>query len=325
MSNNPGQWLVDLLPRKTVYWRGVAPVSNVEKRQIKLDKGSSWYIVGNTEQFNDLGQIRSPVPISDFSLLSEMLHIGELFSDFNLGYIDENLCFSNYAGGIDAIVDFVARNGFPVLADELTKQPQHEIERERKLLEASHQSWLDATDLWSPLEGCSLFDTIVAAKSLHNIWSIWVHIQEKAEKDPTRDPLIEQLNQQLSHAGWTVQVNGSTLFHKPQLTHVIQFNERTKKYTDFYESSNLFCILFDQLYSFIADYDGGSYPKVKECPNCRRSFLPKRNQKYCSLCGPEIASRRNTERNKRWREKHPEEYRLSQERYIENRRNKGKQ
>lgn len=324
MIYNSNQWLVDLLPRKTIYWRGGAPVSNTEIKQVKLDMGSSWYVIGNIEQSNKLGQIRSLVPISDFSLLSEMLYIGELFSDFNLGCIDKNQCFTNYTGGINAIIDFVERNGFPILADELTKQPQHEIERECKLLEASPKSWFVATDLWRPIEGCSLIDTIVAAKSLHDIWSIWVQIQEKAEKDPTRGSLIKQLNQQLAHAGWTVQMNDSTLFHKPQLTHVIQFNEKANKYTDIYESSNLFCILFDQLYSFIADYDDGSYPRVKECLNCRRSFLPKRNQKYCSSCGPEIASRKNTERNKRWRERHPEEYQRSQERYIENRRNKGK-
>ena len=318
MSCNPNQWLNDLLPRKIVYWHGGAPVSNVEKKQVKTETGLNWYIVG------DLNGNGIPVPISDFSLLVDVLRIGELFSDFTFGIEDESLYFSNNIEGIAAIVNFVARNGFPILAEELTKEPRYELERECKLLEISHQSWLDTIDLWKPMEGCSLIETIVAARSLYNIWSTWMQIQEKADKDPTRDPLIEQLNQQLSHAGWTIQVAGSRLFHKPQLTHVICFNEQTNKYVDRYESTNLFSILFDQLYSFIADYDDGIYPRVKDCIHCGNAFLPKRNQKYCSSCGVEIASRKNTERNKRWREKHPEEYKLSQERYIENRRNKSK-
>lgn len=317
MSNNPGQLLNDLLPRKTVYWRGGAPASDVEKKQIKTDMGLNWYIVGH---LNGNG---TPAPISDFSLLVEIIRIGELFSDFTLGSEDEDLYFSNHMEGIAAIIDFVERNGFPVLAAELARQPLCEVERERKIIELSSQAWLDATDLWKPIYGCSMIETIVAARSLYNIWSAWVQIQEKADKDPTRAPLNERLNQQLSHAGLTVQVGGTMLFHKPQLTHVIRFNQQAKKYTDYYESSNLFCILFDQLYSFIADYDGGIYPKVRECLHCGKVFSPKRNQKYCSLCGIEIASRKNTERNKRWRENHPEEYRLSKERYVENRRNKG--
>ena len=320
MDKGSMQWLEDLLPRKTIYWRGGAPVSNVEKRHIKLDIGSRWYIVGSIEQCNDLGQIKSPVPISDFSLLIEMLRIGELFSDFNLFVTNEENYIASHGEQINAIICFVEKYGFPNAAEELTKMPLFEIERKQTMLSQSKQLWLNATDLWQPRDGCSLIETIAAASSLFKIWSIWVQIQEKAAQDPSRNMLIETLNQQLSLAGWTVQIAETPLFYKPQLTHIIRYNPGTKKYNDYYESSNLFCILFDQLYSFIADYYEGAYPKAKECPQCGKGFFPKRNQKYCVDCRDLVASRKAVERNRRWREKHPEADKRNQEQYIENRR-----
>lgn len=301
-------------PRKTVTWRGTGSMNNVRVEQVKTDSGVHLYVIG------DLAHMYGDRVISDFSLLVEVIKIGCLFESislFDLPHIETVKW--NCQDGINAIIDFVERNGVPYLSENLQNPPVFERERLQNL---TSDEFLDETNAWQPRDGCSIAAIIAASKTLYSVWNFWAQMQMKPAESIERKQAIEQLNTLLVHSGWTYQIAGVDVFHTPQLTHVLRYNEILKQYQDIYESRNLFCILFDQLYSFIVDFDSGAYPKVKECPVCGRGFISKRNQRYCANCGDLVKSRGSTERSRRYRENNPKAYERQKQRQSEKRRGK---
>lgn len=292
MGNDFSIYFNDALPRKTVYWKCTQVEGSTHIMQIQTNSGLHWYITGNAISF-------SLKPISDFTLLGELLELGKSIENLSQAETDYNdsIILSNNEL-VEKVSKFIERNGFPYLAEELTVMPSYESERLKQL---SVQDFLTDGEAWQPTYGTPFWGIILAAKALYQIWSSCNRIQNLSDKDPSRESLINEMNLILSHAGWIVQKNGIDVIHIPQLAHLLRFSEAKGQYLDYYESDNLFCILFDQLYSFIADCDNGKYHRIKECPECNRKFIPNGKQMYCRDCKGIVATRKSTERSRRHR------------------------
>lgn len=277
----------DIFPRTVTYWTRVFRPAAVEIIERITDLGAMDYVIATGAI-----DIREK-DISDFSLLAKIIEIGYHFSG------DDNPSVQNTCVGIEAILDFIKEHGFPFLAAELQDMPKYE---QLRLASLDDDCFLNETNAWAPADGCSLSAFILSAKYLYRIWNTWCHTAFSSKGDD-RDKNRELLQNYIQHGNWTVSVAGSPVTHRPQLVHLLHYDTNQKKYIDRYESSNLFCIITDQLYSFIADYERGKYLCLRECPICRRVIKVYGNQKYCAECAAEIKTQQSNERSKRYREK----------------------
>lgn len=274
--------LENIDPRKRVHWSGIIRPSAVEIKRQQTDLGTKEYIIalGST--------VYEEQTISDFSLLSEIIEIGHWFA-----VQDSN----NTASGVQKISDFITTHGFPFISAELQEMPKQEQLRLKNL---DKEAFLGETSAWMPYDGCALSSFVLSAQYLYAVFDLWCQIKFSPYRQDC-DKKSRILQNCIEHGNWNYFSMGATVTHKPQLTHRLTYSPKIERYIDYYESKNLFCIITDQLYSFIADYEAGAFSRIKECPICGRLIKVSRNQKYCKECSDAVKTQKSTERSRRYR------------------------
>lgn len=275
-------------PRKTVYWTGIVRPNAVEIKDIDTENGRLKYAIA-IGAFTD-----DRKPITDFRLLYEVLKIGKHFSEqYQIKQYDSS-------ANSEIISSFIQKNGFPFLSPELREMPKQETIRQKSL---SNQEFLFETDSWSPHDGCLLLSFILSAMYLFFVWNAWreVIFCSSIDEYANKQKLLQQC---IEHGNWSYSIKQIDVMYKPSLTHTLKFDPICKRYIDRYESANLLCIVTDQLYSFIADYESGKYSCIKECPICGRAIRISRNQKYCTTCADEVRTQKTTVRSRKYRQRH---------------------